>query len=727
MDVFPAELVEQCLCYHASADSNSNGITNNEQEPGELLQLVLSVLGEDHGDDENNWTLDDLHESLLPVCATTVDNQNNSTESNLPSTFYHIMTAERHSDTPSLIAATRGLLEGDATSASTHPIHKWVVGLYLIAVLLRHPDMKAFEVHAVTLQSAFLGGHTSSRNNPQHYAFWTLLMLLCSWSLEACHQTILQQHVATNSNRTIKMRWKRMRSLLMETLQLFQRHASVVENSDHGDEDVDEEDDDGFHRPPQQPPPFSISVPLWVDFILPVGQSLWNTFPDTIRGSSSACVFWQATAVGFISHLAVQQPPVDTVLLDMMYESLGTLDHLSWDLIWCHPWRVANHRSRQQQYHPRPPPTRHESLDWWTLERYQDTGNDTIDGDDDDASSTRSPPPDDYYEGIDTSWNDLGLATLLWVAWQTRSPTTTRPFVYSALYEWQMCFPHVATLLNPDPHPNNNNTAVSLEYVVRGIALLRSLLPMMPTQSLSIPVSFSLAEREDVPSIISRHQATTATNIRKRSRALPPDHPVGTFQLLLNTIVEASTPPSSSPRQPHLQLPSAMQIYGVCKDLLSKYTPAGQLNIVLNHLLPTCPHAGLRPKLLDLLRPLLAQFCSTSAAALKSDNKETQERLWHSLEEMVGGLGKYCDGMGKPTQEQEHRDDRMRMQNVEDLVDETEYFVSVCAMIQLGWNMMRNSNTATNTMPSKHPRSILLRRAGNETNQQVTLRDFHAA
>ena len=49
-----------------------------------------------------------------------------------------------------------------------------------------------------------------------------------------------------------------------------------------------------------------------------------------------------------------------------------------------------------------------------------------------------------------------------------------------------------------------------------------------------------------------------------------------------------------------------MVLSGLCKDLLAKYTPDSQVQIILDELLPVCPHPGLRPKLLDLLRPLVA-------------------------------------------------------------------------------------------------------------------------
>jgi len=180
----------------------------------------------------------------------------------------------------------------------------------------------------------------------------------------------------------------------------------------------------------------------------------------------------------------------------------------------------------------------------------------------------------------------------------------------------------------------------------------------------------------------------------------------------------------------------------LCKELLSKFTPATQLEIILQNLLlhNHCPQPGLRPKILDMLRPLLVQVCSstTTAAAVKSsnsilscqmdsrnDNDSIRNELWHALEVMICGLGKYCVVNNRC----DDGGDNIRIQNVEDLIDEVEYMVSACSMLKLGWNVMHNTDFGIEddkNLSTEHPRALVLELP---TNKQIiiTVQDFQRA
>ena len=166
-----------------------------------------------------------------------------------------------------------------------------------------------------------------------------------------------------------------------------------------------------------------------------------------------------------------------------------------------------------------------------------------------------------------------------------------------------------------------------------------------------------------------------------------------------------------------------MEVYLLCKELMKKYTPGAQITIVVDKLLSgSCPHQSLRPKILDLLRPLLAQLCSPPYD--NGNQEKPRKRLWGSLEKMVLGLARYY---------QKRAEDQTlaRICDVDDLIDETEFFVSVCAMLQLGWNLMRNNGIVATEAPY-HPRYIVAATittgSGSEEKLEdvVTLQDFHA-
>eukprot|EP00797_Seminavis_robusta_P022731 Sro365_g127330.2 (203) ;mRNA; r:22284-22892 len=160
-----------------------------------------------------------------------------------------------------------------------------------------------------------------------------------------------------------------------------------------------------------------------------------------------------------------------------------------------------------------------------------------------------------------------------------------------------------------------------------------------------------------------------------------------------------------------------MTIFQICKDLLSKYTPSSQWNIVWDYLLPTCPHPGLKPKLLDMLRPLLV-----SAAAVTPD---VRTRLRRDLETVLSrDLGKFVV-LGSNN----NNNQIQGFQNVPELIDQCEFFVAVCGLIQLAWRHHQKMQSGGDELLLQHPRTIAIQpsEAPNMTYPLPTLGDLGQA
>jgi hypothetical protein len=82
---------------------------------------------------------------------------------------------------------------------------------------------------------------------------------------------------------------------------------------------------------------------------------------------------------------------------------------------------------------------------------------------------------------------------------------------------------------------------------------------------------------------------TTTTTIMQQQASSP----IGTMQLLLNRTA------SGTMVDKHHDV-KCLQLL-----LLSKYTPTSQVTLI-SLLLQTCPHVSLKPRLLDLLRPIVS-------------------------------------------------------------------------------------------------------------------------
>ena len=234
---------------------------------------------------------------------------------------------------------------------------------------------------------------------------------------------------------------------------------------------------------------------------------------------------------------------------------------------------------------------------------------------------------DDAVAGMDTKWSDSeGMALLAFLGYPER------PLVYSPQHQWYLWFPHTSTLLNA-----NKNNAINDDLV---LDVLQSLLRQLAKQSL---------------------EWTTMLNQQE------PSSPIGTLQLLMNRTMYSNNSNNK------------MQMVGCIKALVSRYTAESQVAIV-SLLVDQCPHPGMIPRLLDLLRPIV-----------------TTKSVFDLLQTFVDKL----------LETHSNNNDNTSLQNVEELVDQVEVYVSVLSMIHLRLTLLPESsamvdNTRLDRVPTFH-------------------------
>jgi hypothetical protein len=110
-------------------------------------------------------------------------------------------------------------------------------------------------------------------------------------------------------------------------------------------------------------------------------------------------------------------------------------------------------------------------------------------------------------------------------------------------------------------------------------------------------------------------------------------------------------------------LPTGGDTFHIMRTLLEKYKPQAQTGIV-RLLVHDCPHPGLRPKLLDLLRPFVAWEDPPAVSA-----------VWQYVEESLTSLESHCrpGSHGTPP----------RVVEVDELLDSAELHVSSLNLLYL--------------------------------------------
>lgn len=427
-------------------------------------------------------------------------------------------------------------------------------------------------------------------------------MLLCCMALRQCPNPVTA-------------RWMRWQSLLFETLRLYQQYY-------YGDSS-------------------RCSVLLWCNHLLPAIAKLQSALLQKNApqpSDPSWMAYYEAGVIYCAAALAVRTAVVnvndiitETTTTTLLFDSL--FEHLlrgRYELLLEHPWRKHHHKQLIVKYHADETRTQAAALAYFTID-HDDNGED-----------------DKLLVGMKTVWSDKGIALLIESGWKAR------PNIWSIEYQWRMFLPHVNAMLLggdvddadgedccfKDGSDNNGGTITA-----RGFNLLARLLQQ--TEPRSLP--------------------------RAQSDSVP-NSPIGTCQLIANQIVAAGSverkihddAQDADLFPPHQSLPNAAQAFQLMKQLVAKYCPSYQVDIV-RKLLQDSPHPGLRPKLLDLLRDFVAW------------NDAIAEREVWLLFEKQFLMALEC-----------RISDGTIVANADDLIDDVETFQAALGLLQL-WIMCKRT------------------------------------
>jgi hypothetical protein len=493
------------------------------------------------------------------------------------------------------------------------------------------PSLTPFQLHA-TVQQAIVWGETTDSSSENKDGgtttiFTLICLILCCRALQQCPETIVNR----------RERW---RSLLWETLHLFQFHSGSQSSHLQGGRS-----------------PF-LFLCLWINCFVPALTRVHDALENGIETSFSDWrerrfrVAWVAAIIATTSHLLHQVTTMHTYqnqdtdptiakisekLLNLVREHVVVKTATSQESLLCfHPWR--------KNISPRKifvctEPSFEALLAAYTVPK------DNEDDDDVDDAAERNVITKVSEEMcfVDSEWNRTGIALLVASYWYNK------PLVWSREYQWRLFFPHVSSLLlvHDDGQVDQDNKDKSKQIAYKehvqqvGFGLLISLIRNITRASLEM--------------------SNTAFD--------KPVSPLGLFQLLSNQVVASSLSKGAD------LLPSAGQTYQVMKDLLSVYTPHTQYQLVRN-LVQTCPHPGMKPKLLDLWRGFI----------LWQDQAAVQSVLSHLQNQYIERLARdYVD----------HSHSKQMIANAVELISSAELHVAALGLIQICLKMNHLEKPAT--------------------------------
>lgn len=381
----------------------------------------------------------------------------------------------------------------------------------------------------------------------------------------------------------IEKRWKRWQSILLETVRLFQQFGMKLQNPE-------------------------LTTRLWCQYVSPALAHLQTAL---LSGSlpSDPPPRWMAYEAGTVCCVArlatIAHAMPNSLLRQQLLESLDRdVLHGRYDLLYEHPWRQFE------------PPNQTLQTESFALAFY--ATNQRLSSEEDEADRH------EQFLGMDTVWSPLGVGIVVaTTGWENR------PNVWSSQHTWHVFFPHVDALLlgfHQERKEEEGDTedeslgsySSNTRFASLGFHLLRNLLQTTPDGSLSAPQNFSNA----------------------------PDSPIGACQLISNQIIVSSSQELSSNHgdEQHTTLPSAARSFQMLKQLVAKYDPTYQVQLV-RQLYNDCPHAGLRAKLLDLLRSFVSW-----------DNNKAEKHIWHFLEtEFLIKLENHASDIDNSLQELVHK------------------------------------------------------------------------
>lgn len=516
--------------------------------------------------------------------------------------------------------------DGDDDEKKGTPEYEWGTALNFLSSMLIKKALTPWVICSTVLHaSVFI---MDDEESPK-VTYTTVCLLLCCLALQECPITVFAKR---------KRRWK---SVLFETIRMFQRHAFAFDDDDEQQ---------------LQYVVGTVFCPLWVKHVLPSLIRLraglaaaGNNDADDDRLSMAFVAGTVCTscrlALALLHHQQQQQVQNEddsscslyhhqTTTQQQMTELIVGLQKVVNDqydtLIWAHPWRqrgatISRAALMECRRHPA---TQEDWLAYYTL-RMEST---TIS--EDDASYCEEERQEEVCY-METEWDSLGIAVLAAVGWES-----TRRLAWSSLYVWRLWFPHVSTLLLNNGTEGDQDDTVSFQQHL-GYVLLDNLLSQIPSHSLSKPTLSS-----------------------------DPLSPIGTFQLLSNRIVVVAVESSQHDLRKTCRdatLPNATQTFQLMKVLLAKYNPMDQV-MLIKELVRDCPHDGLQPKLLDLLRSFVSW-----------NDSDAEALVWEYIESFVADLETHVEVRTKGN---------AMLKNTEALVQNGEMFGSALGLIQR-WVMLK--------------------------------------
>jgi len=561
---------------------------------------------------------------------------------------------------------------------------RWEQGLRLASRLVMGtegntpPIISATELHTVAASSMVFAARSC---NDGCILFPTTCLLLCCHALRQCPTP------------SIETRWRRWQSLQLETVRLFQQHfllrGRTTTKKDATNLWVSSTLDVACrHLLPalahvQQALMLSTTISSSSTVILPTtsdGEAGGPPPPPRWMVLEAGTVWCVARLAVFIVAAAATNNNKSDAATARAQKQLHSLwvavdRHIlrgRYELLYEHPWwRCRREQEPTQDDETTTNSTSPSSSDAAVLAYYT---TDLVLDDSTEAEEERR----DQVLGLQTIWSDLGIAILAAaVGW------TERPSVWTAEYQWRMFFPHVAVLLlaqydddEDDPfgsccydkgedaaaecvelESNNSSDGIngSVMIVARllGFDLLHNLLQHTPDRSAVTPGS--------------RHA---------------PDCPIGTLQLIANQIIVSGSISALEQGQASKRgtLPNASRSFQLMRSLVGKYCPAYQVTIVQTLYLD-CPHPGLRPKLVDLLRSFVTW-----------EDESAVQDVWLFLDtQVLSSLANHVDGVfstnSGPT------DVSSWSSSVEELVNHVEVYSAALGLIQLWLLCVRKAPT----------------------------------
>jgi hypothetical protein len=369
---------------------------------------------------------------------------------------------------------------------------------------------------------------------------------------------------------TVAKRYKRWRCMQMETMALFQRCIRI-------------------HR--SNPAKQSWAVTVWCHVLPAVATVQQSLVACAAVDQSQDLMLYEAATIACASHIALQvyrsESPLDTSSLQLVWRVLCKhVLHGRWELLYEHPLR-KQYRSAANNFASRET----KALARLTIQTF---------GDNDDDEHW------DLTVGVDTVWSDVGIALLAVLAgW------IIRPMAWSIGYQWCLVLPHVNQLLVEGEEDNEGDSAdeslqmsgsSSRKANVKafGFETLNQLLLQTPQCTIHRPHR-CWQTVVGLMQLLSNHLMAVSIQSRDEEENLVARH------------VYATTHP----------LPTATETFQQMKTVMSRIHPLNQTDMV-RKLLEECPHPGLRPKLIDLLRIFV-----------RWNDELCEDKVWVLLEEAL--------------------------------------------------------------------------------------------